>query len=62
MKKIELVNLKQPAGGLSKWLEVRVVLKWVCEPALSTPSQSSTDSLSSRVQSFAAARLGALHS
>ena len=63
VKKIELVNLKQPAGGLSKWLEVRVVLKWSREAASSTPGQSSTptDSLSSRAQSIAASALGMLH-
>ena len=62
MKKIELVNLKQPAGGLSKWLEVRVVLKWSREAVNSTSGQSSTptDSLSSRAQSIAASALGML--
>ena len=63
VKKIELVNLKQPAGGLSKWLEVRVVLKWSREAANSASGQSSTptDSLSSRAQSIAASALGMLH-
>ena len=63
MKKIELVNLKQPAGGLSKWLEVKVVLKWSREAASSTSGQTSTptDSLSSRAQSIAASALGMLH-
>ena len=60
MKKIELVNLKQPTGGLSKWLEVKVVLKWSREAASSASGQSSTptDSLSSRAQSIAASALG----
>ena len=63
VKKIEQVNLKQPAGGLSKWLEVKVVLKWSREVASSTSGQSSTptDSLSSRAQSIAASALGMLH-
>ena len=64
VKKIELVKLKQPTGGLSKWLEVKLVLKWSPDASLiSSPAQSSkatsTDSRSSRAQSFAVARLSA---
>ena len=64
MKKVELVNLKQPAGGLSKWLEVRVILKWSRDAAAtSSGAQSSsvfhTEPTKSRAQSFAAARLSA---
>ena len=62
MKKVELVNLKQPSGGLSKWLEVRVILKWSRDAALnSSGAQSSnvfhTDSSRSRAQAFGAAQL-----
>ncbi len=60
VKKVQQVNLKQPAGGLSKWLEVKVVLKWQ-DPASNSSGRSSkstsTDSLSARLQSSAVARL-----
>ncbi len=67
MKKIELVNLKHPAGGLSKWLEVRVILKWSRDAALNSSSAQSSnvfcrDSSRSRAQSFGAARLSKPHS
>ena len=67
MKKIELVNLKQPAGGLSKWLEVRVILKWSRDAALNSSSAQSSnvfyrESSRSRAQSFGAARLSKPHS
>ena len=64
VKKVQQVNLKQPAGGLSKWLEVKVVLKWQ-DPAFNSTRRSSkstsTDSLSTRVQKSAVARLSEPH-
>ena len=67
MKKVELVNLKQPAGGLSKWLEVRAILKWSRDAAPSSSgAQSSsvfhTEAPKSKAQSFAASSLSAPHS
>ncbi len=64
MKKVELVNLKQPAGGLSKWLDVKVVLKWSRDlpqnsSAEQPPDSAPTDTLS-RTSIFAASRLGIL--
>ena len=64
VKKVQQVNLKQPAGGLSKWLEVKVVLKWQ-DPAFNSSGRrsksTSTDSLSIRVQKSAVARLSEPH-
>lgn len=64
VKKVQQVNLKQPAGGLSKWLEVKVVLKWR-DPAFNSTGRSSKstsiDSLSTRVQNSAVARLSEPH-